>query len=287
MIDEWVMHLSNKGKSQATIAAYRRGVEHFSRWSEQSYGQPFEPAAIIPRDIVDWKAYQQTVEKCSPATVNQRLAAVSKFFQWCSANGHAGSNPTADISGLRIEARRPKALDDRQTRRLLRQVHRSGNWRDIALVELLLGTGLRVAEALALEVGDISLGERSGAVTVRRGKGGQGRTIPLIAPVRRALSDYLEQEQPAPGGPLWAGQRGPLHDPSSVYKLLKNYAFVAGLDPDIISPHVLRHTFATHYLDKNPGDLRGLAALLGHSSLDTVMIYTEPSLDELASRMEE
>jgi integrase/recombinase XerD len=84
---------------------------------------------------------------------------------------------------------------------------------------------------------------------------------------------------------IWTGQRGPLTG-SAVYKSLKNYAFRAGLDPDLVSAHVLRHTCATFYLQKNPGDLRGLAAILGHRSLDTVMVYTEPTIEELTRRME-
>jgi site-specific recombinase XerD len=86
---------------------------------------------------------------------------------------------------------------------------------------------------------------------------------------------------------IWIGQRGPLKNPTTVYRALKNYAFRAGLDPDLVSAHVLRHTFATRYLEKNPDDLRGLAAILGHASLDTVMIYTQPAISDLADRMEQ
>ena len=81
------------------------------------------------------------------------------------------------------------------------------------------------------------------------------------------------------------GQRGPLKDPAAVWRILKKYAFQARLEEEI-SPHTLRHTFASHYLEANPDDLRGLAALLGHASLDTVMIYTEPTTEQLAFRME-
>ncbi len=84
--------------------------------------------------------------------------------------------------------------------------------------------------------------------------------------------------------PLWQGIRGPIHDPSAINRLLDKYARWAGIKE--LTPHTLRHTFATRYLEANPGDLRGLAALLGHASLDTVMIYTEPSEEELAERVE-
>jgi site-specific recombinase XerD len=186
-----------------------------------------------------------------------------------------------------LPARRPKALDEVYVRRLLRQVNQAGEPRDVAIVELLLGTGLRVSELLALRVGDLTLGERSGEVVVRRGKGGVHRQVPLTAPVRRALRTYLDsQPKLKKGDPLWIGERGPLRDRSGIYNMLKKYAHLAGLDPDEISPHVLRHTMATRYLAANPDDLRGLAAILGHADLNTVMIYTEPTTADLAARME-
>ncbi len=140
---DWLADLDRRGKSRHTCASYRRALVHFARWSEQSYGQPFDPAAIIPRDVADWKAFQQTVEKAQPSTINQRLVALSRFFKWAVAQGHAHSDPTAEVRGLRLEPRRPKALDDVALRRLLRQVHQEGNLRDVALVELLYDTGAR------------------------------------------------------------------------------------------------------------------------------------------------
>jgi site-specific recombinase XerD len=124
-------------------------------------------------------------------------------------------------------------------------------------------------------------------VVVRRGKGGVQRRVPLTATVRRALREYQdEQPELGEGDPLWVGQRGPLRGRGSVLRMLKKYAWRAELDEKMISPHVLRHTFATRYLAANPGDLRGLAAILGHSNLNTVLVYTYPTTDALATRME-
>lgn len=286
LLVSWLAELDRQGKTKLTVGSYCRAVEYFMSWSERTYGQSFDPAAIIPRDLASWKNYQQVTEKAAPATINQRLAAVSCYFKWALAQGYAQSDPTANIQGLRREARRPKALGSVPLRRLLREVHKSGNIRDIALVELLLSAGLRVSEALALQRDDITIGERSGQVVVRSGKGGQTRTVPLTSPVRKALKNYLETLPLTVYGELWVGQRGPLRDPSGVYRMLQNYARRAGIDESLVSPHVLRHTMATRYLAANPGDLRGLAAILGHRSLDTVMIYTAPSTDDLAGRME-
>ena len=158
----------------------------------------------------------------------------------------------------------------------------------MALVELMLGTGLRVSEVLALKVEDVIVKPRQGEVVVWRGKGGVYRRVPLTASVRTALRNYLEtQPELKPDGPLWVGERGPLKDRGSVLYLLKKYAFQAGMDESLVSSHILRHTLASRYLTTNPGDLRGLAAILGHSNLNTVLIYTEPSVQDLANRMEQ
>lgn len=284
---EWLDYLRQKGKSDSTVGNYGRSLAHFICWSERSYGQAFDPALIIERDVADWKAYQQTVEAAKPNTVNVRLVALSRFFKWAVAQGYARSDPTLEVDSVRAESRRPKSLDKKYVRRLRRQVQAEGNARDEAIVELLLGTGLRVGELLALKVEDLTLNDRSGEVRVRYGKGGVYRTVPLTANVRKALRAYLDTEpELQPDDLVWVGERGPLKDRGGIFLMLKKYAFRAGLDENEISPHVLRHTFTTRYLEANPDDLRGLAAILGHSSLNTVMIYTEPTTEALAGRME-
>ncbi len=171
----------------------------------------FDPAAVIGRDIQDWKAYQQTVEKAAPATINQRLVALSGFFAWAVGQGIVRLDPTADVSALRLPKRDIKSLEEKDYRRLLRAVHAGKNLRDIALVELLGGAGLRVGELLALKVGDLEINSRSGRVTVRKGKHGSYREVPLTKDVRQALDLYLEThpEKDNPDADLWLGQRGP------------------------------------------------------------------------------
>ena len=281
----WLDHLHQQGRSRHTLRAYTRGLAHFDRWYTGTYGASFAPDAVMPRDVRDWKAHQQTVEKAAPATINQRLVAVTRFFRWARTQGLCRENPAEEVNNLRLAGRRPKALTHTELRRLLRAAR--GHARDYALLELLAGTGLRVGELLALQVGDVALNERSGQVTVRRGKHGHYREVPLTLDVRKALAAYLAEEHPDPenpAAPLWVGTRGGLSHRSSVTRLLEKYALQAGIEP--VNPHALRHTFATRYLQANPNDLRGLARLLGHKSLDTVMIYTEPSLQDLAERME-
>lgn len=283
----WLEELDRQGKSPHTVSAYRRALVHFICWNETTYGQPFVPSEIIARDVAGWQMHQQTVEGAKPSTVNQRLVGLKRFFGWSLSQGHVKDNPAAEIRSLRPERRRPKALSSVEQRRLLRAVHAGGRLRDIAMVETLLGTGLRVGELLALERRDVVLGERSGQVTVRRGKQGVHRVVPLTAPIRRALVAYVASlpHMSQPISPFWLGERGPLRDRSAVSRVLAKYAYDARLTGSI-GAHTLRHTFATRYLEANPHDLRGLAALMGHASLDTVMIYTEPSLTSLVRRLE-
>jgi integrase/recombinase XerD len=285
LISEWLDFLDKQGKSTSTIKGYRRGLAHFATWYRQSGGGPFDPDAVLPRDVREWVTVQQKVEEAKPTTINQRLAALSGFYRWATDRGHAESDPTEGVKALRRELRKPRALSRKKLRRLRRFVHGSGNLRDIALFELLVGTGLRVSEALALKVSDVILNDRSGMVTVRRGKGGVHREVQLTNEVRQVLREYLEAYPDLEGDdPLWVGQRGPLKNSSTVNRLLSKYARFAGLEG--VTPHVLRHTFATLYLEANPGDIRYLAAILGHADLKTTMVYTVPDADELARRME-
>jgi site-specific recombinase XerC len=239
----------------------------------------------MPRDVRDWKAYQQTVEHAAPATINQRLTAITRLFRWARSQGICRENPAEDVSNIRLEPHQPKALDKLTLRKLLR-VARS-HPRDYAILEMLAGTGLRVGELLMLKVGDVEINERSGKVTVRRGKHENYREVPLTLDVRKALAAYLAAYHPEkdnPEAPLWIGTQGGLNHRSSVTRMLEKYAIQAGIEA--VNPHALRHTFATRYLNANPDDLRGLARLLGHASLNTVMVYTEPNLDDLTQRME-
>ena len=285
-VKQWVISLFNRGRSQHTITAYRRAVLNFMIWSSGTDGGNFIPGQMIERDIKDWKGWQLTVKKQSAATVNQRLVAVSEFYEWACDQNLARNNPTKGVTGVPPAKRKIKSLDESEYRRLLRQVHGTGNLRDIAMVEMLGGTGLRVGELLALKVGDVEITPRAGMVTVRMGKHGNHREVPLPLHVRQALDQYLAEHpgKNKPEAELWIGQRGTLKGRSAVLRMLEKYAIAARLKA--FGPHTLRHTFAARYLVANPGDLRGLAALLGHASINTTMIYTEPALGDLANRME-
>ncbi len=285
-IPQWLDHLGQQGKSARTVQSYTADLQDFARWYRDSFGEDLQAVGVLPRDVEDFKAHLQTVRRAAPRTVNRRLAALSRFFKWAAARSLVRRDPTAEVRTLRIPARQPKALSRQEEHKLRRVVEQAGNMRDIALVEVMLGTGVRVGELLDLRRSDVALKARSGSLTVRRGKGGLTRTVPLTADVRNALNVYLQRigRELGDGDPLWQGTRGPLQDRGGICRLLEKYARWAGIEE--LTPHILRHTFATRYLEANPGDLRGLASLLGHASLNTVMIYTEPTEEDLLERME-
>jgi len=282
---DWLETLHQEGKSRHTIQAYQQGIKHFLIWYANVYQSDLIPVQVMPRDIRDWQAHQQQTEQAAPATVNQRLVAVKRFFKWAQKQQIVQQNPAEDVAAIRINQREIKSLEDAPLRRLLRAA--KSDIRDFAILEVLVGTGLRVGELLQLKVGDLDIQPRSGRLTVRYGKGGGYREIPLTRDVRYALQIYLEEAHPAPDNPqhgLWMGRDEVITHRSSITRMIDKYAIRAGLES--ITPHMLRHTFATRYLKANPDDLRGLARLLGHSNLNTVMIYTEPTMNDLTGRME-
>ena len=284
-VQDWLDQLHDDGKSQHTIQAYRQGIQHFLSWYTDLYEEGFNPVQVMPRDVRDWQAHQQQVKQSAPTTINQRLVAVKRFFKWAQNQHMVDHNPADDVPTIRIHNRDIRSLDEVSLRRLLREA--KVDRRDYAIVEVLAGTGIRVGELLRLKIGDIAIHPRSGQLTVRYSKGGGYREIPLTRDVRHALQDYLETAHPCPNDgqqTLWIGRDGAIQHRSSITRMIDKYAIRAGLET--VTPHMLRHTFATRYLKANADDLRGLARLLGHSNLNTVMIYTEPTLDDLDERME-
>jgi site-specific recombinase XerD len=181
--------------------------------------------------------------------------------------------------------------------------------RTFAIVQVLLQTGIRLSECSSLSFGDITFGERRGMLLVRAGKGNKARSVPLNASAREALAIYvaprlgLEKEEkvslkvvvarwPEPKSqrslePLWLSRKGGALSTSAVGQMMAELVKAAGkLVPQETSAHSLRHTFARSYLSLYPGDVVGLATLLGHSSLDTTRLYSQPAVSQLAARVE-
>lgn len=144
----WLDDLDRQGRSAHTLAAYRRGVQHLLRWNQATYGTSLDARELLPRDVHDWLARQQTVERSAPATINQRLVALRSFYAYLVRQRVIERDPTAEAQTLQQGPRGERALGRLELAAYRRKLHAHYAVRDVALVELLLGTGLRVSELL-------------------------------------------------------------------------------------------------------------------------------------------
>ena len=281
--DEFEQALVEEGKSPLTVKNYLSDLKHFATWFEGTNGEALAPQRITLLDVRAYKSHLMTVRKFKPATVNRRLASLSRYCRWAKKQGLMQNDPTDEVKGVSQVKAAPKALGRLELRRLLREVHKSGVGRDIAIVEVLANTGLRVGELAKLTLDDLELSARKGKLTVRSGKGNKYREVPLNADARRALRAYLGLWPQDGDRALFLGQRGNGLTSSAIWRVVKKYGQRAGLE---ISPHTLRHTFGTRLVRRKGIDLVTVAAMMGHESLETTAIYTQPSEEDMAEAVE-
>jgi integrase/recombinase XerC len=218
--------------------------------------------------------------KLSNRSLARHLSTLRSFFRWACREGHIEKNPAKGLPAPRVPKTLPRAMTLPDTERLLDSGHDEGliPERERALFELLYATGLRVSEAAGLDLDDVDFAERLVRVT---GKGSRERIVPFGEAAADALRAYLPSraalrhranDEDETGDPLFVNARGGRLTPRSMARLLKRRLRAAGL-PEEISPHALRHTFATHLLQAG-ADLRAIQELLGHASLSTTQKYT-------------
>lgn len=292
-LKQFTTYLQVQDRSAHTVAAYTRDVSAFFAWLPEQLGKIVSLAEVTPFDVQKYRDHLVD-EGRKPAGVNRALAALRVFFTWAVQTGQASTNPARDVQGIQQARRNPKALTAQEVYRLQREAAaqrqlaqaKAGEEvlpavvdaiRDEALLNLLLYTGLRVSECAALRVEDVVLSGKSGKVIVRSGKGRKYREIPLHKEVRKALTAYLEVRPTDQGDTLFLGQRGPLGARGIQFRIAA-LGEAAGVS---LTPHVLRHTFATRLLREAKADLVTVAALIGHSSVATTAIYTQPSEADL------
>src|SRR5215217_78140 len=283
LVGRFLQDLQRQEASPKTRDAYRLDLSHFADWLARTVGETFSPEVVTPTDVRDYRSHLVTVAKRQPATVNRRLAALRRFFQWAKAMGLAKELPTDNVKGVASSPRAPHWLEKRDVDRLIRTVERHGNTRDLAVVLTLRHTGIRVSELCSLMLGDVETSERKGTLTVRSGKGSKFRLLPLNVDARRAIVAYLDVRPTVSADQLFIGQRGQGISSRAVELLVTKYARLAGLDD--VTPHTLRHSFGKHALDAG-ADLVSVAALLGHERLETTAIYTTPSQRDLVRVVE-
>jgi integrase/recombinase XerC len=290
-------HMNSLDFSPLTTQGYLADLRHFARWFEQTNGEQLSVQRITPTDVKEYKQFLLTIERRKASTVNRRLAALAALAKWARQSGQIQSDPTENIKGVANVARGPKWLDKHQQFALLRAIDNDlqlarlrypKRWltrrRDASMVLFLLHTGLRLSEVVSLRMNDVSLSDRKGRVLVRQGKGGKQRNVPLNSDARKALQEWSEVRPK--GDFLWTAVEGENNDALSgraVQRILQRYAKAAGIDE--LTPHVCRHTFAKNLVDNEVG-LEKVAALLGHSSLNTTRVYITPSERDLELAVE-
>jgi site-specific recombinase XerD len=191
IIGQFVQELRRQDLSPLTLVNYKSDLLRFSSWLKATTGDEFSPTTVTPTDIREYRAFLITVERRAPTTVNRRLASLRKFFSWAQGDKLSSDNPVLEVKGVGVERSSPKSLDKRQVDKLIRAAQKDGDRRNLAILQLLRLTGLRVAEACALRLDDIEINERSGKVLVRSGKGSKHRVVPLNLDARKAITAYL------------------------------------------------------------------------------------------------
>ena len=272
-------YLEQAGKSANTVKAYVHDVAAFAAWFEQTTGDEFMPGIVDPREVTDYRGFLLQ-RGSSPATVNRRLVSLRRYFVWAKKQGMLNESPFEMLERVRVKQQKdvaPRWLSRKEQLALLRAVRQGENQRDLAIIQVMLGAGLRISEAAAIKVPDIEMNDRSGRVYVRTGKGMKSRSVPLSVHVRKALQAYLKIRQDEDEEDLFLGQRGPLSE-WGIHAIVKKYAYQAGLEN--VTAHTLRHSFAKNLVDAST-PLDQIATLLGHESLDTTRIYTQPSERDL------
>jgi integrase/recombinase XerD len=275
-----------RGLARNTLAAYRADLARYARWLAAA--SVTDPAAADEDLLV---AYLGALRAGStpagrpyqPSSVARSLASVRGFHRFLVRERLAADDPSRELGTPKVPLSLPKALSIDEVERLLAAVTGDSprSLRDRALLELLYAAGLRVSEAVALDVDDVDL--EDGGVRAF-GKGSRERLVPVGRTARTAIEAYLVRGRPALAGAdtrgaLFLGNRATRITRQGAWKLLRTHAARVGL-ADKVSPHVLRHSFATHLLSGG-ADVRSVQELLGHASLATTQLYTKISQDRL------
>ena len=285
LIAQWQSWLLNERRySPHTLDAYSRDLSGFFDFAAEHLGKVPETADLAKLEVRDFRAYlsQRAARHIDKSSLARELSTLKNFFKWL-ARYDILRNPA--LSVIRTPRRAkvlPKALEVNDTFNVIDEAQNlaSNSWqglRDMAIFTLLYGCGLRISEALSLNVGDIGNND----FLRIKGKGNKERIVPLLPVVVENINKYLAEcpYQPKQGEPLFLGARGDRLVPRIIQRQMQKIRAYLGL-PDNLTPHALRHSFATHLLAEGT-DLRSIQELLGHASLTTTQRYTDVQIETL------
>ena len=274
-----------RGLASNSVAAYRRDLSKFGRFLGKTDLESIDSSTISSFEA------SLRLEKLSSASINRIDSTLRSFFKYVFVE-HGMADPTIDIQSSKSARRLPKALHVDQILKLIDSAYREGEpvtIRDRTMIELLYSSGARVSELIGINLGDISLLETpDGPVTTLklRGKGGKERIVPLGSFATAAIDDYKVRTRPllaasktTNNSALFLNSRGGRITRQSAWNIVLKAAETAGIT-EKVSPHVFRHSYATHLLDGG-ADIRVVQELLGHASVTTTQIYTLITIDKI------
>lgn len=286
-IGGYLNHLAiERGLAANTLGAYRRDLDRYARWCESR--ELTSAQAVSESDVSDFAASLRDPSLGVPlaaSSAGRTLIAVRGFHRFAVDEGMSSQDPSHRVTPASSGKRLPKALTYEQVSALLQaagNIDTPGGLRDRALVELLYGTGVRISEAIGIDLDDLNIPDRSIVVT---GKGNKQRLVPLGDFAITAMEEYFVRGRPAlnikgKGTPAaFVNARGSRLSRQSAYAVVSQAAIKAHLDVEV-SPHTLRHSYATHLL-QGGADVRVVQELLGHASVTTTQIYTAVTADTL------
>lgn len=268
-IREFLAHLEvERGRSEHTRRAYGRTLERLSAVLTE------RGADLVAATRTDLRGFLFLAGRGrSGATVARHVAAIRTFYRWLERGGQVQASVAEGLQSAKRTQRLPHVVSEQRARHLLADVPLEAQ--DRALLEVLYGSGLRVGELSALDVDDIDADQ--GLVHVREGKGGKARKVPIGAEGLEAVAAWCAERGDGPGA-LFINARGGRMSPRTMRRRIDKAGALAGIHG--LHPHALRHSFATHLLERG-ADLRGIQELLGHASLATTQRYTHVSVDAL------
>jgi integrase/recombinase XerD len=266
-----------RGLSDNTLSAYRSDLYKFASWLHS------RKVGVINAAATDVLAYLASVENASTRTVARRLSSLRRLYEYLLRENRIKQNPVSNIDAPRLGRSLPKSLTEDEVEALLNapDVEDVLGIRDKCMLEVLYATGLRVSELVGLTVQQINL--RQGVIRVT-GKGNKERLVPLGEEATQWLEQYIASSRNeilnnTMSDALFPSKRARAMTRQTFWHMIKRYAVIAGINKDL-SPHVLRHAFATHLINHG-ADLRVVQMLLGHSDISTTQIYTHVARERL------